>query len=136
MTVYVLDSSALLRYIDREAGADRMIAIFKTCIRRQAEVRISAVQWGEAAGNLRKKVGASNQNRILDSLILFELEIVPVSDERAVRAAELRVDRKISYSDAFAVDVAMDSPDHVLVTADYDFKLVDDLARIEFLPLK
>jgi hypothetical protein len=30
----------------------------------------------------------------------------------------------------------MDSPDHVLVTADYDFKTVADLARIEFLPAK
>lgn len=126
----------MLRYIDREAGADRMIAIFKTCIRRQAEVRISAVQWGEVAGNLRKKVGASNQNRILDSLIPFELEIVPVSGGRAVRAAGLRVDRKISYADAFAVDLAMDSRDCVLVTADYGFKDVDDLARIDFLPLK
>ena len=30
----------------------------------------------------------------------------------------------------------MDSPDHLLVTADYDFKAVDDLAKIEFLPPK
>jgi predicted nucleic acid-binding protein len=136
MTVYVLDSSAVLRYIDKEAGADRMIAIFKTCVRRQAEVRISAVQWGEIAGNLRRKVGASNQSRILDSLIPFELEIVSATGERAVRAAELRVDRKISYADAFALNLAMDSSDHVLVTADYGFQAVDDLVRIEFLPVK
>ena len=38
--------------------------------------------------------------------------------------------------DAFAVHLAMDSPDHILVTADYDFKAVEDLARIEFLPAK
>jgi hypothetical protein len=30
----------------------------------------------------------------------------------------------------------MDSPDHILVTADYGFKDVADLVRIEFLPLK
>jgi hypothetical protein len=30
----------------------------------------------------------------------------------------------------------MDSPDHVSVTADYGFKEVADLARIEFLPAK
>jgi len=136
MTVYVLDSSAVLRYIDKEAGADRVMAIFKTCVRRQAEVCISAVQWGEIAGNLRRKVGASNQNRILDSFIPFELKIVSATGERAVRTAELRVDRKISYADAFALNLAMDSPDHVLVTADYGFQAVDDLARIEFLPVK
>ena len=31
---------------------------------------------------------------------------------------------------------AKQSPDHVLVTADYGFKPVEDLARIEFLPAK
>jgi hypothetical protein len=48
----------------------------------------------------------------------------------------MKVDRKISYADAFALDLAMASPDHVLLTADYGFKQVDDLARIEFLPAK
>jgi predicted nucleic acid-binding protein len=136
MIVYVLDSSAVLRYIDREIGADRLISIFKACVRQEDEARISAVQWGEIAGNLRKKVGALRQRRILDSIIPYDLEIVPASAERAVRAAELRVDRKIAYADAFALEVAMTSADHVLITADYGFKAVTDLARIEFLPLK
>ena len=48
----------------------------------------------------------------------------------------MRVDRKITYADAFALDLAMDSAEHVLVTADYGFKAVEDVARIEFLPAK
>jgi len=136
MTVYILDSSAVIRYIDSEAGADRVNAILKACVAGQAEVCISAVQWGEVAGNLRKRLGASQETSILSSLLPSESEIVPASAERAVRAAELRVDRKISYADAFALNLAMDSPDHVLVTADYGFQAVDDLVRIEFLPVK
>jgi predicted nucleic acid-binding protein len=136
MTVYILDSSAVIRYIDSEAGADRVNAILKACVAGQAEVCISAVQWGEVAGNLRKRLGASQEKSILSSLLPSESEIVPASAERAVRAAELRVDRKISYADAFALNLAMDSRDHVLVTADYGFQAVDDLARIEFLPVK
>jgi predicted nucleic acid-binding protein len=61
---------------------------------------------------------------------------VAATGERALRAAAIKIDRKIAYADAFALDLAMDSPDHVLVTADYDFKAVAGLARIEFLPLK
>jgi hypothetical protein len=53
-----------------------------------------------------------------------------------VRAAELRVDRKISYADAFAAELAVGIADHVLVTADYGFKAVEDLTRVEFLPAK
>jgi predicted nucleic acid-binding protein len=136
MTVFVLDSSAVLRYTDNEAGADRVDDVFNACADGQAEVRISAVQWGEVAGNLRKRLGATAQKRILESLMQLQPEIVPASAERAVRAAELRVDRKLAYADAFALDLAMDSVDQVLVTADYDFKAVADLARIEFLPVK
>ncbi len=136
MTAYVLDSSALLRYIDNEAGADRIERILGACVEGKAEVCISAVQWGEVAGNLRKRLGASQETRILSTLLPSESEIAPASAERAVHAAEIKVDRKISYADAFAIELAMDSTDHVLVTADYNFKAVDDLARIEFLPVK
>ncbi|MGH9600365.1 MAG: PIN domain-containing protein, partial [Terracidiphilus sp.] len=69
-------------------------------------------------------------------LMPSEAAIIPATADRAVRAANLKVDRSVSYADAFALDLAMDSPDHVLVTADYDFKRVEDLARIEFLPAK
>jgi predicted nucleic acid-binding protein len=136
VTVFVLDSSAVLRFIDKEAGADRVREIFRAFADGQADVRISAVQWGEIAGNLRKRLGAPAQKRILESLSQLQPGVVSVSAERAVRAAELRVDRKLAYADAVALDLAMDSADQVLVTADYDFKAVDDLARIEFLPLK
>ena len=136
MDVFVLDSSAIIRYIDKEAGEDRVRAILQAVAANHADVCIPAVQWGEIAGNLRKRFGASAQQRILERLVQLELEIVPASAERAVRAAELRVDRNIAYADAFALDLAMDSADHVLVTADYDFKAVNDLVRVEFLPVK
>jgi predicted nucleic acid-binding protein len=136
MTVFVLDSSAVLRYVDNEAGADRVDDLFNACVDGQADVCISAVQWGEVAGNLRKRLGALAQNRILESLMRLQPEIVPASAERAVRAAELRIDRRLAYADAFALELAMESADRVLVTADHDFKAVADLAQIDFLPLK
>jgi predicted nucleic acid-binding protein len=136
MTVYVLDSSALIRYVDNESGASRVEEILIACARRTAELRIPAVQWGEVAGNMRKRVGAVEEERILNSLLPSEAEIVPATGDRAVRAAALKVDRKIAYADAFALELAMDSPDHVLVTADYGFKTLVDLAKIEFLPGK
>jgi predicted nucleic acid-binding protein len=136
MIKYVLDASAVIRYIDDEAGAKRVEEILGACVAGRAEVHISAVQWGEVASNLRKRLGATQERRILSSFLPSETEIVSASSESAVHAGELRVDRKIAYADAFALDLAMKSKDHILVTADYDFKAVDDLARIEFLPAK
>ena len=136
MTAYVLDSSALLRYMDDEAGAERVEEILKACVAGQVSLSISALQWGEIAGNIRQRFGATDQLRILSAIAPSEVEIIPVTAERAVRAAELKVDRKMAYADAIALELTWERPDRVLVTADYGFKSVNDLAKIEFLPSK
>ena len=136
MIVYVLDSSALLRFLDKEAGWERVAQILATARSGSAELEISAVQWGEIAGAVRKKAGPAKESRALDGLSQFSPNIRVITGAQAVRAAALKVDRRISYADAFALELAMESSDRVLVTADYGFKNVDDLARIEFLPLK
>jgi len=136
MTVFVLDSSAVLRHIDGEAGADRVEEIIRLALLGEAEVQLSALQWGEIAGIQRRRFGVQEQMRVLQSLLQFDLRVIPATAERAVRAAEIKEDRKLAYADAFAIELAMDSPDHLLVTADYYFKEVADLARIEFLPVK
>ena len=136
MITYVLDSSAALRYFDDGAGAYRVEEVLSACASRRANLTISALQWGEIAGKLRKRFGEADEIRLLDSLLPSEAMVVSATADRAVHAAALKVDRNIAYADAFAVELAMDSPDHVLVTADYGFKSVDDLARIEFLPAK
>ena len=136
MTTFVLDSSAVLRFIDREAGWSRVAEIFAAHLSQSAEIAISAIQWGEIAGRMRKRQGVSGQKIVLEELAYIQPRIVAATGDRAIHAAEIKVDYKIAYADAFALDLAMDSPDHVLVTADYDFKSVTSLARIEFLPAK
>ena len=136
MPIYVLDSSAVLRYIDDEAGADRVEEIINSCAACEAEVLISAVQWGEIAGRLRVRLGEQDQIKILSNVLPSEAAVIPAHGDSAVRAANLKVDRRIAYADGFALELAMRSPSHVLVTADYGFKDVADLARIEFLPAK
>lgn len=136
VTTYVLDASAVIRYIDDEVGAVRVEQILKECAHGRGEACLSAVQWGEIAGNLRKRFGAEREAHLLHALLPSVGQIVPATGERAVHAAQLKVDRGLGYADAFALELAMDSPDHLLVTADYGFKVADNLARIEFLPAK
>ena len=136
MKVFVLDSSAILRLLDSEAGADRVEEILLANTARSAEVVISAVQWGEVAGLVRKKRGVIAQTQALQDLGRFNLRVEPATAERAVKAAEIKEDRKFPYADAFALELAISSPRYVFVTADYDFKKVADLATVEFLPVK
>jgi predicted nucleic acid-binding protein len=136
VTVFVLDSSAVLRYLDREAGFDRVREIFRVCASTSSAMLISAVQWGEIAVVRRRQYGSLEQMRILRDLAQFDFQIVAANAERAVRAAGIQVDRKMGFADSCAAELTLDSPDHVLITADYDFKVVEDLIRIEFLPSK
>lgn len=136
MKAYVLDSSALLRYIDGEAGADRVEAVLKECVRGQAQARISALQWGEIAGNLHRRVESARVQQILNNLLPSEIEVVPAGADRAVRSALIKIEKRIGYADAFAIDLAMDSPESVLLTADYGFKAAESSVKIEFLPAK
>ena len=136
MTTYVLYASALIRYADDEAGAERVERIVLACASKQAEVYVSAVQWGEVAGNFRKRFGPAAEPSLLGKLLPSEAVVIAATCERAVRAAALSVDRKIAYSDSFAIGLALESTDRILVTADYGFKAVEDLAKIEFLPAK
>jgi hypothetical protein len=46
------------------------------------------------------------------------------------------VEHGIPYADAFGVELAGDSTEHILVTADFDAKPAADRIRIEFLPPK
>ena len=73
---------------------------------------------------------------VLSRLEAFGLDIVPASGERAVRASLIKLKRKIPYVDCFGLELAGDSSDHILVTADYDLKPANKDVKIEFLPVK
>lgn len=134
MINFVLDASAVLRFLDKAKGWERVREILEDQLNGLCTVSLSAVQWGEIAGKMRRDSGPAGQSRALQTLTELLVTAVPVTPEQAVRAAELRIDRKIPYADAFAIELAMRTPDHILLTADYDFKAADDLVRIEYLP--
>jgi predicted nucleic acid-binding protein len=136
MVTYALDASAILRFLDDEAGAERVEAIIKGHLAGRNNVVVSAIHWGEVAGVTCKVHGRQAVDLVLSRLFSFGFEIVGVNGERAVRAALIKVRRKIAYADAFGVELASDTPDHVLVTADFDLKAAANDVQIEFLPRK
>ena len=136
MVTYILDSSAILRYLDGEAGSDRVSEIIKSHLAGTSEAVISAVHWGEVAGRTCKKQGRKGMDLALSRLSAFGIQVVAVDGNRAVRAALIRLKRKLPYVDAFGVELTMYDPEHIFVTADFDFKPAAADVKIEFLPIK
>lgn len=136
MITYVLDASAVLRYLDDEPGVDRMEELLAGGANIATELVISAVQWGEIACKVFQRHERSRYEYILSQLQSIGLTITPATAERAALAGVLRATLKIAYADAFCVQAAMELQGCTLVTADFGFKAAEHLVKIEFLPAK
>jgi predicted nucleic acid-binding protein len=133
---FILDSSAILRFLDREAGYDRVEDILLARAHGFADVIVISVHWGEVALRLFRRSGKSVQQSAMAEFLLMGIELVPATAERAVRAALIRARLEIPYVDAFGVELAGESAAHVFVTADFDLKPAAHEVKIEFLPAK
>lgn len=135
MSVYVVDASALLRYLDREPGFDRVAQFLKEAARGRSELLVSAVNWGEIVSVIYKAHGLSIARGASARMLALPLTIVSVDSDQAERAGILKQDFKLPYADAFAGALAMERG-ATLVTADLDFKPAAHAMKIEFLPAK
>ena len=133
---YILDSSAILRYLDDEPGAERVSEIIKLHLSGRCEAAVSALHWGEVGGITCKVHGRPAMDLVLSRLSAFGLQFVSVDGECAVRAALIKLQRNIPYVDAFGIEAAAVSAGSVFVTADFDFKPASRDVKIEFLPTK
>ena len=136
MVVFVLDASAMLRFVDDEAGAERVSEAFQIHAAGRAQIVMSAIQWGEVAGVFYKRYGLPGVDRIVRRLRALHVEVIPVSADRAERSAVIKATRRIPYADSFAVELASETPQHVLITAHFDYKPAEQDIAIEFLPPK
>jgi predicted nucleic acid-binding protein len=136
MVTYVLDSSAVLRYLHNQAGAERAAEIIDGNIAGECEAVMSAPHWGEVAGITCRLYGRREMEQVLSRLTSFGLRVATADAERSVRAALIKLERKLPYVDAFGVELAAEGRDRILVTADFDFKPASRDVAIEFLPAK
>ena len=134
MNRFVLDSSAFLRYTDKEAGYDRVKQLIYAARYGRAELHMSAVNWGEVAYTVLHSK-ANSAPAILSAMRALPLQIEPADQDHAERAAHTKEHWKLAYADAFAAALA-EKLGATLVTADYDFKAIKSGLKIEFLPLK
>jgi PIN domain nuclease of toxin-antitoxin system len=136
MVTYILDSSAVLRYLHQQAGSDRVAEILKAHLTGDCEAVTSALHWGEIAGITCKLYGRREMGQVLSRLGAFGLPAVAADGDSAVRAALIKLDTGIPYVDSFGIELAGRGPNRVFVTANFDFKPANRDVKIEFLPAK
>lgn len=136
MLTFVLDASAVLRLVDNEPGADRVRAVLLDSVNGESAIEISAINWGEVIYILAKRPNAKAALKLAYDIFDQGAASPAATVHRAERAGLLKLKYNLGYADAFALELTQDSKDHVLVTADFDFKSAEKDIKIEFLPAK
>ena len=132
---FVLDSFALLAFLEGEAGLARVKAVLRDAEKGHCQVYLSWINLGEVLYITEREQG---QRRALETLAHIQslpIEMLEVTSQAVLDAAHIKANHRLSYADAFAVTAALAQSATVL-TGDLEFKTVEPLINIEWLAQK
>lgn len=121
MKTYVFDASALFVYLQKKSSADKVAQLLKEANHSQAELLMSAVNYGEVYGSLLRLYGADRALAVMSAARPLPLQLVDVTPRRAFQASEFKAKYKLYYADSFAASLALEYK-ATLVTSDSDFR--------------
>jgi ribonuclease VapC len=132
---YVLDSFALLAYLEGDAGMPRVRAVLEGAAERRHRAYLSLINLGEALYITERERGIGDTRRVLGAIDQLPLEIVDVSRPTVLAAAHIKARFPIAYADAFAVVAALEHGG-VVLTGDPEFRPLAraGLVAVEWLP--
>ncbi|WP_297488114.1 type II toxin-antitoxin system VapC family toxin [Thermococcus sp.] len=128
----VLDSYAVLAYINEEAVADKVEEYLNLGRSGKAEIYMNVVNLGEVYYIISKRSGKGMANLAVALIRREPLKLVVADERLALIAGRIKAFHRLSYADAFAVATAIDL-DATLLTGDSEFKSVEDKVRVEWL---
>jgi predicted nucleic acid-binding protein len=130
----VLDSWALIAFLEDERAAD---TVEQLLIKAEAGVHrllLCVVNWGEIYYNTMREVSQASAEKIAVEVANMPIELVGVETDLALtrQAAVFKATNKLAYSDAFAAALAK-LANAELVTGDRDFKALEGQIKIAWL---
>ena len=132
MKVYVLDANAVIRYLSKGIGEEKVAALIDRAAKGEARLLVSVINWGEALYTLARVTGLSQAKADLKSLRKY-LEPVVADEAQVEAAAAVRLKYKLGYADCFAASLAIRER-ATLVTADPDFAKLGQQLKVLALP--
>jgi ribonuclease VapC len=130
--LYVLDSYAILAYLEGEPGADLVADLLRRTV-QEAVLFMSLINFGEIAYIAERERGTQQAKAILQDIRRLPILLGGVNEQRVLAAAHIKAHYPLSYADAFAVALAQEL-DATVVTGDPEFKTVESLVPVLWLP--
>lgn len=128
----VLDSYAVLAFLFKESGYEKVVAALEKASESDKMLLIAAPNWAEVRYMVERKVGVMQWRETRAKLLGLPLEIVPVDQELAELAGEIKANRKMSLADCFAAALAKQRKAEVY-TGDPEFRPLESEWKIIWL---
>jgi len=132
---YVLDSYALLAYLEGEAGSDRVRELLEAAKEGRCRLYMCVINLGEVLYIVERERGLPRAQETLARIDELPVEFVDADRALALAAAHLKTQCPIAYADCFAAALSQ-AKEAPLVTGDPEFKQIkpEIVLEIDWLP--
>ncbi len=135
MKPVVLDSYAVICYLEQEEGAAEIAELFSQCVAHNQPAFFCVVNWGEVLYHAHRVGGEVTAQRIENAMRSLPLEPVDVDQELTRIAARMKAHNKMSYADCFAAALAIKKRAG-LYTGDPEFVQVEKEVHLKWIGKK
>ena len=126
MSIYILDSFALLSFFRDEPGADVVEKILHEAANDKHELYITAINAGEVWYISYRKDGEAKAALAWEAIKQLPLHVINADAEFSLAAAKIKAKHKLSYADAFAAALTIQKGG-ILLTGDNEFNALAGL---------
>jgi len=133
--VVVLDTWAMLAYLNSEPAAQEVRQVLRKAERRQILVLFSIINLGECLYMIERRRGLQQAADTASRIDQLAVHVVPADRPLVFEAAHMKARYPISYADAFAAALAKRHGAR-LMTGDAEFKAVEQEISIHWLPAR
>ncbi len=128
----VLDSWALLCYLEQEPGFEKMIELFGKAVETSSPLLMCIINWGEVYYQIARRLGDPKAQEIEQLIQTFPITLVEADKGLTREAARIKATKPMAYADCFAVALARLKKAE-LYTGDPEFKGVEKDVKVVWL---
>lgn len=129
---YVLDSFALLAYLQKERFSSHVLEIIEAAQANTARLWLSIINYGEIVYIIERGFGLETAQKTIALIDQLPITVVEADRRLTFDAAHIKANYSISYADAFSAALAI-VKEAAVVTADPEFKKIDKFVDIHWL---
>ncbi len=130
---FVLDAFALMALLQAEPGASRVDTLIEQADAGGTDLFIPVVNLGEVFYTVENRRGLQTAQETLAVIDQSPIQMVDVDLTLALSASRLKSKARLGYMDCFVAALAQQLQATV-VTGDPDFKKVEAVVSVEWLP--